>query len=249
MVDLSGFTVSPGGNVFAVSCWFLLGISSYCLFQLEIYLDAGLVDVLLLHNTFRVIGPAFDAVSSSSDSQDASMESFGGLEKSYSPSVIVVEDGPTTIPVAPVRIQPPRPLLLASQPTRTRALTPQPPSYVGYGGSTVTAASLQRPIAPMPELNGNFIASPEASLKKGAANVPRLHLQTDQVTSSPLPSSGSVGLPPPPRSTRSKIARRPTLESLPPSTPTQQPTPSTLSPTSDISISPVQVSSTGAFKR
>jgi hypothetical protein len=237
--------------VFAVSCWFLL----------------GLVNVLLLYNTFRVIGPAFDAVSGSSDTIDAGMESFGSLEKSYNSSMVVVDECPKVLPASSVRVQPiqaPKKIRFASQPTRTRTLTPQAPSNVnGYsstlvvqnyperGGSTVTAASLQRPIAPISQLNDNILTQPELSLKKGAADVPRLRLQTDQLFSdfarlgsaSPLPSS-AVSLPPPPRHTRSQIARKPTLESLPPSTPTmynKKSSPSTLSPGTPVSESPTNV--------
>jgi hypothetical protein len=172
LVDLSGFKVSPGGNIFALCCWSL----------------QGLVNVFLLYNTFRVIGLAFDAVSSGSGKGD--MESFGSSEKSYAPSVA-----------------PPVPAQLRSQRSRTRALTLQQSSsrssrpvnrhhHAGSEETVVSAASLQRTITPIPQLN---LATPEVAL-------------------GPVDStSGTLGLPPPPRHTRSPITRRPTLESLPPS--------------------------------
>jgi hypothetical protein len=203
LVDLSGFKVSPGGNVFALSCWSL----------------QGLVNVLLLYNTFRVIGLAFDAVSTSSGSRKGDMESFGSSEKSYAPSVAKTN---------PQAIQVPARSHSTTQPSRTRALTlQQSPSissngrrYHHHGGSdgtTVSAASLQRAITPISELNHELLAAPEVALRKGATSTPRLRLQTDDGES--IASTGSTGLPPPPRHTRSPIMRKPTLESLPPSSP------------------------------
>ncbi|KAF9036172.1 hypothetical protein BJ165DRAFT_619287 [Panaeolus papilionaceus] len=67
LLMISGFDVHFGFVVFAFTCWYSLGV----------------LDVLLLYNTFRVLGPAFDARASASSRKD--MESFGpsGPDEKY----------------------------------------------------------------------------------------------------------------------------------------------------------------------
>ncbi|KAF8150756.1 hypothetical protein B0H34DRAFT_824442 [Crassisporium funariophilum] len=66
LLDISGFTVPFQAMVFAFVCWFSLGV----------------VDVLLLYNTFRVLGPAFDGRSSSNTKREVdSFGTAGHLEK------------------------------------------------------------------------------------------------------------------------------------------------------------------------
>ncbi|PPQ98759.1 hypothetical protein CVT24_003456 [Panaeolus cyanescens] len=70
LLMISGFNVHFIFVVFAFVCWYFLGV----------------LDVLLLYNTFRVLGPAFDARASAATRKD--MESFGTpakLEK-YDPT-------------------------------------------------------------------------------------------------------------------------------------------------------------------
>ena len=56
LLDISGFVVSFSAIVFAYMCWFSLGMTFSLLF---ICPDdwSGVVDVLLLYNTFRILGP------------------------------------------------------------------------------------------------------------------------------------------------------------------------------------------------
>jgi len=63
LLDISGFVVPFEATVFGFVCWFSLGI----------------VDVVLLYNTFRVLGPVFEASSASGTRK--SMESFYTVER------------------------------------------------------------------------------------------------------------------------------------------------------------------------
>lgn len=57
LLDISGFAVSFEAIVFAYVCWFSLGMTH---FFLIVFPDdsPGVVDVLLLYNTFRILSPA-----------------------------------------------------------------------------------------------------------------------------------------------------------------------------------------------
>ncbi|KAF8907347.1 hypothetical protein CPB84DRAFT_1844044 [Gymnopilus junonius] len=75
---ISGFTVPFEANVFAFVC----------------YISLSFVDVLLLYNTFRVLGPAFDARSSASTTTKKMIESFGtpGTLEKYDPTSTDLEE-------------------------------------------------------------------------------------------------------------------------------------------------------------
>ncbi|KAF6757214.1 hypothetical protein DFP72DRAFT_249870 [Ephemerocybe angulata] len=60
LLELSGFLVPFQALVFACACWFMLGV----------------VDAALLYNTFRVLGPAFDARSQAATTRK-DLESWG----------------------------------------------------------------------------------------------------------------------------------------------------------------------------
>ncbi|KAJ3516138.1 hypothetical protein NLJ89_g1317 [Agrocybe chaxingu] len=70
LLIISGFNVPFEAVIFAFVCWYLLGV----------------VDVLLLYNTFRVLGPAFDGGRSSA-SKDIEGSAPASPNEKYSPSV------------------------------------------------------------------------------------------------------------------------------------------------------------------
>ncbi|KII89761.1 hypothetical protein PLICRDRAFT_52927 [Plicaturopsis crispa FD-325 SS-3] len=220
LMDLSGFTVTFRTTVFAYSCSFVL----------------GLVNVLLLYNTFRVLGPAVGALPSTRQNTDVEA-SFHDSEKgpSYRSERRFTVASDKSLPVAPAAAVAPQYRYPSATPAVPRyishersasgssgstssssgslgLLIPQgaKPGYADSVRSSVSAASIQRSITPVSELNRYFDdPAPQAAVSRDGLRP--LHLGSQ--SSGDWSGSGvQIGLPPAPRRTRSPISRRPTLD-------------------------------------
>ncbi|KAG5653391.1 hypothetical protein H0H81_000778 [Sphagnurus paluster] len=198
LLDISGFKVTFASMIFAYACWFMLGV----------------VNVLLLYNTFRVLGPAFDAPSqrSSSASSFASGRPLNDDEEkqrafeekvdryryptpSYRSPQKEAFGGQVTSSPSSVR-----PLLPVHQ---DRAASVK--SFYSYPSSP----SIGRAITPVDELE-RTISPPEPARQKFSPSVSRA-LSGDHVRQA---STESLGLPAAPRRTRSPVLHQPSLERM-----------------------------------
>ncbi|KAF5381971.1 hypothetical protein D9615_004299 [Tricholomella constricta] len=199
LLVISGFTVSFESMIFAFTCWFMLGV----------------VNVLLLYNTFRILEPAFDT-----PSQRESSLSFGtgGMFERYESSQSKEAQRsfeekvdqyryPTPSYRSPAitsfgQVSPPssvRPLLPAHQ---ERSASVQ--SFYSYPSSP----SIGRAITPVDELQ-RTISPPEPAAPKFSPSTTRaLSDHARQV------STDSFGLPAAPRRTRSPVLHHPSLEQM-----------------------------------
>jgi hypothetical protein len=182
LLSISGFNVSFPGLIFACVCWFLLGS----------------VNVFLLYNTFRVLGPAVVG------SQNESNMSFG-------PNLSMEKDPRfRQFPQPTPTYHSPKP---SSSGDSTRALISQDSASAASFYSYPTSESLGRPITPFDELERAM--APSARSPKEASSPSgnqKLHISTD-----------SLGLPAPPRRTRSPIVQYPSVESVRQPEPSFQP--------------------------
>jgi len=201
LLNLSGFAVPFPASVFAYTCWFTLGI----------------VNVLLLYNTFRVLGPAFDARPTLTQK---AMESFStpeafrrstplNLYGPRSPMEEKIKQYRSPIIVSPSRSGVPG---TTSAATSVRALIPDSTgraastqSFYSYSSSP----SIDRAITPVSDLNRDIVVTPEPGLPKFSSGA--LLPITDRLQQV---ASDSFSLPAPPRPTRSAVSRHPTLESI-----------------------------------
>ncbi|KAF9466546.1 hypothetical protein BDZ94DRAFT_1306142 [Collybia nuda] len=199
LLAISGFTVAFESLIFASVCWYLLGA----------------VNVMLLYNTFRVLGPAFEGTRATRGD-----ESFGVNEhlNRHSPSRLsekrlsfndkVMNYRYPTPPFQPGPLD--YPYSSPKPPTNSlhstdRQQTTSAQSFYSYPSSP----SIGRSITPSAELN-RMIASPEPSLHRSSVST------TQTLNHFRLGSTDSLGLPAPPRRTRSPVvhhpATQPTLE-------------------------------------
>lgn len=188
---ISGFNVPFEAAVFAFVCWFSLSF----------------VDVLLLYNTFRVLGPAFDARSAASTRMMESFSTPGNLEK-YAPSL---SSGQRT--ALEEQIQHYRAQSVDSFSTSSGKSTQQLlPLYLGRGitdyrnSSQTNPSMLGRSITPSSTYSQWEVAVP-ASAATPARSPGRdvaAHIRSDSLS--------SRGLPAPPRPTRSPVTSQPMPE-------------------------------------
>ncbi|KXN91683.1 hypothetical protein AN958_12535 [Leucoagaricus sp. SymC.cos] len=167
LLDLSGFQIAWEAMVFAYVCWFLLGV----------------VNVLLLYNIFRVLGPAFDGVSSANMSR-RTMESFGPtgyfLEKAgyydeEQRSVLQTQIDQYRFPV-PVYQNTGEYHSRSSSQASDRSLLP---AYHERSTSASSIPSLGRPITPADQLQKMIAVPPPAAEKPPVVGSPRSQLALD----------------------------------------------------------------------
>ncbi|PPQ83448.1 hypothetical protein CVT25_007039 [Psilocybe cyanescens] len=173
---LSGFVVPYEAVVFASICWFTLSF----------------VDVLLLYNTFRVLGPAFEARSAVSTRKSQSFASSSNLEKGGAgPSPLeraVLEEKIKHYRTDSENSTAPSTLSAGS----TRPLLPLYLNHKDYRGSS-QPATIGRNILPTFGRDSDIatpppiVVSPPRSTSRDVAN----HVRNDSLT--------SLGLPAPPR--------------------------------------------------
>ncbi|TFK40233.1 hypothetical protein BDQ12DRAFT_488623 [Crucibulum laeve] len=195
LLDISGFIVPFEAMVFAYVCWFTLGV----------------INVMLLYNTFRVLGPAFDARSSASSRKD--LESFGttelGPSNSFSPakrSSLQRKIDEYRFPIPAYRPQSQDSLSAMSGTSSTRNLLSLQHERNGSSQSFQSFATphmIGRSITPSTDLD-RIIAAPEPALQSSSPVLAKI--QTENLRQD---SSNSLGLPAPPRRTRSPILREP----------------------------------------
>ncbi|KAH9481673.1 hypothetical protein JR316_0006200 [Psilocybe cubensis] len=173
---LSGFVVPYEAVVFASICWFTLSF----------------VDVLLLYNTFRVLGPAFEARSAASSRKSQSLSSSSNLEK-YGVSPSPFERAALEEKIHHYRTQSENstaPSTLSSG--SARPLLPLYLNHEDYRGSA-QAATIGRNISPSFGRDSDIatpppiVVSPSRSSSRDVAT----HVRNDSFT--------SRGLPAPPR--------------------------------------------------
>ncbi|KAG6832812.1 hypothetical protein H0H92_009431 [Tricholoma furcatifolium] len=191
LLSLSGFTISFGSTIFAYVCWFMLGI----------------VNVGLLYNTFRVIGPVLE-----STQKETTMWSSGMYEKYDS----FRSGGPWRSSEQGYPISPHRSSTIASFGNASLQSIDQPllpihheryagiPSYYNYS----SPPSIGRAITPVLDLSmQRSITPPEAVMHKFSPSTERslgLHDRRG--------SNESMGLPAAPRRTRSPVLHQPSVE-------------------------------------
>lgn len=124
LLQISGFAVPFEALVFACTCWFMLGV----------------VNVALLYNTFRVLGPAFDVRSQAATTR-RDLESSALVEKPYTP--IPGRFGSSRSPISPEKRAMPFHLPMAgySSPESDRSHLPSSQSSLGrsdsYGATSI----------------------------------------------------------------------------------------------------------------
>lgn len=160
------------------------------------------MNVLLLYNTFRVLGPAFEGPSTARDN-----ESFGTNKhlNRYSPSPSTEKQRPFDDKTDQYHYPTPSFQSYTSSQPSIKPLLPvhqeraSTQSFYSYPSSP----SIGRSITPVADLN-RTLASPEPSLQRSSISTSTLsdHLRQG--------STDSFGLPAPPRRTRSPVVHYPT---------------------------------------
>ncbi|KAF5359541.1 hypothetical protein D9756_003319 [Leucocoprinus leucothites] len=196
LLVISGFSIAWEALVFASVCWFLLGV----------------VNVLLLYNTFRILRPTFDGVSSTNNSR-RTMESFGptGYFLPYD------EEKKATLQAQIDQYRFPVPLYQQSEEFHSRTSSQSSnrsllPAYHDRQASAGSIPSLGRPISPADQFKRMFAEPPvpgavptfgspksqlslDTSLKSLPApprrNVSPSPLSISSKTSSPIETAGS----------------------------------------------------------
>jgi hypothetical protein len=196
---ISGFTVPFEAAVFAYVCYFSLSF----------------VDVLLLYNTFRVLGPAFDAHSAASTRRVESFGTSGNLEK-YAPSPTPGQRAGMEEQIQHYRAQSlgsPRPSSENSFSTSGGKSAQQLlPLYLGRGmadyrnSGQSNSSMLGRSITPSSTYSQWDIATPApaAMAARSPGRDVAAHIRSDSLS--------SRGLPAPPRRTRSPVTSQPMPE-------------------------------------
>ncbi|KAF8072018.1 hypothetical protein FPV67DRAFT_913986 [Lyophyllum atratum] len=199
LLVISGFSVAFESMIFAYTCWFLLGI----------------VNVLLLYNTFRVLEPAFDTPSQ----RESSLSSgSGGMFVRYEPSQSVEQKRTLEEKIDRYRYPTPsyrsptiesfgqlspqssiRPLLPAHQ-ERTASVQSfySYPSSPSIGRAITPVNELQRTVTPLEPAHQKFLPSTARALGDHARQG----------------SMESLGLSAAPRRTRSPVLHQPSLEQM-----------------------------------
>jgi hypothetical protein len=196
LFQISGFAVPFEAVVFAQVCWYGLSV----------------VDVLLLYNTFRVLGPAFDARSAASGLTTQKNESFGtsGYLEKYSSSHFGQRSDMEKI--NHYRSQSSsfgsRPSEQSFYSADAHSIQPLLPLYMGrdvpefQNTMQPDPSILGRSITPSSVLSWEVVQPPHAvsPSRSPTCGLPR-HIRTDSLT--------SIGLPAPPRRTRSPVLTQP----------------------------------------
>ncbi|RDB26384.1 hypothetical protein Hypma_006851 [Hypsizygus marmoreus] len=194
LLVISGFTVAFESMIFAFTCWFMLGI----------------VNVLLLYNTFRILGPAFDA-----PSQRESSLSFGtnGQFARYSPSLSNEQQRSFDekveqyrYPTPSYRSPTPEAFTQVSSQISLRPLLPvhqERSASVQSFYSYPSSPSIGRAITPVSDLQ-SVITPPESATNRFSPS--------DDHSRRGL--SDSTGLPAAPRRTRSPVLHQPSIEQI-----------------------------------
>ncbi|KAG5645534.1 hypothetical protein DXG03_005809 [Asterophora parasitica] len=198
LLVISGFTVGFEAIILAYACWFMLGV----------------VNVLLLYNTFRVLGPVFDTPS---QRESASSFGSGGKSEKEDPSRSnekrsFEEKADQYSYPTPAYSSPPRSYKQLSPQSSVRSLLPvhqdraaSVQSFYSYPSSP----SIGRAITPIDELQRS-ISPPQPAVQKFSPSTSRaLTPLTEHIRQG---STDSLGLPAAPRGTRSPVLRQPSFE-------------------------------------
>ncbi|KAI0067377.1 hypothetical protein BV25DRAFT_1819704 [Artomyces pyxidatus] len=218
LLDIAGSPVSPGAMAFSL---ILVHIN-------------GVINVVILVNILRVLGPAIRAPGSSTGGGD--VEKSGGLNFSrfhegtskpaFAPrtgNVLVREKSSATRPSnrqprqGPVAWTRTTPFIShgkgpSSTDSTARLLTPIPENGHAHSqsaSSITSAASLQRSITPKSRLNEQLLPPPPAALQKIMPVVPQLHLLNPNHSGRRMSEDHlePAGLTAAPRRTRSPVSR------------------------------------------
>ena len=195
LLMIAGYRVSSAAVMFAFACWYILGplwISYFNFVSNDS--DAGMVNVLILYNTFRLLSPSSRWITSN----DAGVSLF--QTAAFSPrSDVQRQDDPlsrvpkwSSVDSLPI---PRTPTVVVSLPNRGGTM-------VEYGSSN--RVYQPRNISPESELNDKIdISCPTPAM---------LRERTERLRLAPL---NTHALSSAPRSTRSPIVRHPTNEGIP----------------------------------
>ncbi|KDR78896.1 hypothetical protein GALMADRAFT_1365568 [Galerina marginata CBS 339.88] len=196
---ISGFLVPFEAVVFAYVCYFSLSF----------------VDVLVLYNTFRVLGPAFDARSAASTRRLESFGTTGNLEK-YAFSPVTGSPADMAEKIEHYRTQSlgsPRPSINSFSTSSGRSTQQLLPLYLGRGAAEYRNSGQSNPsmigrsITPSSTYSQWEIATPPqavAPITRSPTRNIATHIRNDSLS--------SRGLPAPPRRTRSPTMTQPMPE-------------------------------------
>ncbi|GLB40499.1 hypothetical protein LshimejAT787_0803700 [Lyophyllum shimeji] len=198
LLAISGFTVAFESKIFAYTCWSMLGV----------------VNVLLLYNTFRVLQPAIDTPSQRESSM--SFGSKGMLRSALSQSAEEKSSwdekidqyryptpsyrSPTIASFGQVSPQSSVQPLLPVYPERSASVQ----SYYSYPSSP----SIGRAITPVNDLQ-RTVTPPKRAVQKLSPTVARALAEHTRQG-----STDSLGLPAAPRRTRSPVLHKPSIEHM-----------------------------------
>jgi len=198
LLAISGFTVAFESMIFAYTCWFMLGV----------------VNVLLLYNTFRVLEPAFDTPSQreSSLSFGSSGMSRRGVSRSVEQKQSLEEKiDQYRYPTPPYRSPTIESFGKGSPRSSVQSLLPvhqersaSVQSYYSYPSSP----SIGHAISPVND-HERTITPPEPAVQKFSQAVAQA--QGDHARQG---STDSLGLPAAPRRTRSPVLHQPSVEHM-----------------------------------
>ena len=196
---IAGFRVSSAAVMFAFACWYLLGplwISYFNFVSNDSH--AGMVNVLILYNTFRLLSPRSHYQWTTSNTAGVSL--FQTRPATFNPrGEIQRQDDPLsrvpTWPSVDSLSFPGTPTAVVSVPNRGGSVIEIGPSNRVYH---------PRNISPESELNDKIdVSSPTPAMRRK---------RTERVRLTPLDTHA---LPSAPRFTRSPIVRHPTNEGIP----------------------------------
>jgi hypothetical protein len=229
LLDLSGYPVAFGVNVFAETSVAMLGLANVC----------------ILHNTLRVLEPAFETRPMPSTFYDTDTErsdspsekppsfpqpavltsrvlkfiSFQSNSQSVQPSWQLPANNHAVPGPSSSTLTHQKSVSGASSSSSLRLLIPGRDNYDGHAGSSSlrssTAESIGRSITSISELNKAIVVEPHSISQKSSAGTSNVRLQYNHSRTSTAESLESLSsLSPAPRNTRSPVSRRPNIETI-----------------------------------
>lgn len=205
-------------------------------------IDLGLVNVCLIHNTFRVLEPAFEARSTPSSTRKSDLESYDEPSEKMAPHPAMAAVNQTLKKFAIAK--PAQDGLLPSWKFPTRSLSSSKgrnltrhksnssvssnsslrlfiPAHDGYTGQHTRVGSLSQASVSNESIGRSI--TPMSDLNNALLTTPEASMQKASLG---MPnaryqqdgvrgsSMDSLSLPPPPRNTRSPVQRRPSMETI-----------------------------------
>lgn len=218
---MAGFPVPFAAMVLAAVCWFSLGKMTLQTYgRLRLTTSLGLANVLLLQNTFRVLGPAINAARTSTSMRSRDMESFyagdyltftkqqlrGSHNQAHRPNEKSQDSGNEGLLKSPS---------FQSGTSSERRLLASPQSFLkgdsraGSMHSKANSLTIDRAITPVSELNRGIVVTPGSPVQRYSGNM--LPITPGHSRQNSL---NSWALPIPPRPTRSPMSQKPILENI-----------------------------------